>query len=290
LTQTYSPGYQPLIIIGPARSGTRLVRDWVARHPLIDKVPYDINYIWRLGNESVPHDELEPHMLDSKKVNRIRRAIESYRGKGPFLIEKTVSNCLRVPFVDAILPNARYIMLLRDGWDVIESTYRQWLAPPEWNYIFKKMLKFPLSQAPGYAFRYAIQTLAKMFGTRSSQNSTWGPRYRGIDQDVASKKLIEVCAIQWQLSVEKSHAALEALPVQRLMKIRYEDFVDDPIEQLAGVANYLGIDPEPYYKMTDLSQVSRNNIGKGKRQLTEEDLSLIGPIIKETMLELGKER
>ncbi len=135
--------YQPIILIGAARSGTKLVRDIIASHPAIAAVPYDINYIWRLGNEAFAHDELPVNCLNPRIRQSIRKEIQRFDKQTPFLIEKTVSNCLRVPFVNAIFPEAKFIHLLRNGLDVVESVYRQWMASPDWRYIWRKGRAFP---------------------------------------------------------------------------------------------------------------------------------------------------
>ena len=72
-----STPYRPIILLGAARSGTKLLRDVIATHPNIGKVPYDINYIWRLGNEFIPHDELEPEQATPIVIQRIRKSILS---------------------------------------------------------------------------------------------------------------------------------------------------------------------------------------------------------------------
>ena len=50
----------PVIVIGAARSGTKVLRDLIASHPRFRAVPYDVNYLWRMGTESVPYDDRDP--------------------------------------------------------------------------------------------------------------------------------------------------------------------------------------------------------------------------------------
>ena len=37
------------------------------------------------------------------------------------MVEKTCANTLRLPFVDKVLPEARYLHIVRDGVDVVAS-------------------------------------------------------------------------------------------------------------------------------------------------------------------------
>ena len=270
---------QPLIIIAAARSGTRLLRDTLASHPAISKVPYDVNYIWRIGNEHLDHDELEPEHIDPVAQERIRKKILSYNRGTPILVEKTVSNCLRVPFVDAIFPEALYINLVRDGMDVIESAYRKWTSPPDWGYILRKTLSYPLKDAPGYAFSYARSTLGKLITSQDHRTYTWGPRYRGIDQDIATRDCLEVCAIQWQVSTSLSKKAFSVIPADRLYSLRYEDLVTNPLGCLEDIASFLNIHPDPFAEHNDLDQITQDNIGRGKSALTPDQLHLIAPYL-----------
>lgn len=271
--------YQPLILIGAARSGTKLVRDLIAAHPAVDRVPYDINYIWRLGNEHLPHDELSPELLTPQIRQRILRGFTRYSSWAPFLIEKTVSNCLRVAYVHAVFPEARFIHLVRDGRDVIESVYRQWIAPPDWRYILEKAKSFPLTEAFGYALYYARYTCRKLVTPDKKKSGTWGPRYAGIDEDLASKDLLEVCAIQWARSVERALSDLSSLPIEQVLSIRYEDFVRNPCSYLEMIAQFAGIAPVPYLEKVNVEIVSQQNIGKGSRNLSPEQMALVLPRI-----------
>jgi hypothetical protein len=275
----------PLIIIGAARSGTKILRDIIATHPDVDRVPYDITYIWRLGNESHPDDELRPEMLTPRIGERIKRQIFKYHQEAPFLVEKTVGNCLRVDYVDAVFPQARFIHLVRDGRDVVESVYRQWLSPPDWRYIMEKARSYPLFDAWRYAGKYLLN-IVRRSSASSRKTSIWGPRYRGIEQDASQKTVEEVCAIQWVNSVRKATEAFRRFPADRLLSVRYEDFVNRPELELARVAAFAGLDPGPYRDPLCSGRVSKDNIGKGFRSFDSEQRRLVMEIIGDTLVAL----
>ncbi len=280
--------YQPVILIGAARSGTKLVRDLISTHPQADKVPYDVTYIWRLGNEAVPHDELGVEMLTPEIRQRIIDKISSFSSGAPFLVEKTVENCVRVPYVHAIFPDARFIQLVRDGRDVVESVYREWTSPPDWGYIFKKARTYPLLDAFGYAKGYTSSVLRKVVTRdRTKTNDTWGARYKGIAEDLANRDLLEVCAAQWVRSVEMSWSALSCLPAEQVLTIHYEAFVQAPAEHLKRIAKFIGLDPQPYVHLSALQQVTQKNIGKGFRHLSAEQQALVLSYIQPTLAFLG---
>jgi len=282
--------FQPLIIIGAARSGTKLLRDLIELHPEIDKVPYDVNYVWRIGNEHLEHDELSPQTVTKNAQQRIQQQIGRFSQKAPVLVEKTVSNCLRVPFIDAVYPDARYIHLVRDGYDVVESVYRQWTRSPDWTYLLQKAKTFPVRTAPRYAATYAGNMAKRLFLPDSKKSRSWGPRYQEIDADLQSKSLLEVCAIQWMQcinSATRDFATLsEPQDNQRVLTIRYESFVEDPLACLEKVATFIDLDPT-LYQTVSLPKVEKNNIGKGTQSLNSQQIDLITPIIKQTNAEIA---
>ena len=273
--------YQPVFLIGAARSGTKLVRDTIACHPEVSKIPYDINYIWRYGNENLPHDEILPDHLTLDNATKIQHYFKGYSQQKPVLIEKTVSNSLRVPFVQAIFPQAKFIHLIRDGWDVVESSYRQWIAPPDWHYIFQKVRSYPFLDAFGYASGYAMTLVGKLLNQHNGTVNSWGPRYAGIDVDIRSKPLIEVCATQWARCVTKAFSDLAKYPRSRVYTLRYEEFVRNPLAELTGIADFLKVDAHPYSSNKALG-ISANNIGKGQRNLSDEQCLLVHELIEKT--------
>jgi hypothetical protein len=166
----------------------------------------------------------------------------------------------------------------------VESVYRQWIAPPDWRYLMEKARCFPFVDAPGYALKYMLNLLKR---PNSHFHKTWGPRYQGIDEDVATKDLFEVCAIQWSRSVEKAYAALEKIESSRKLLIRYEDFVGQPEEHLVAIANFLAVDPAPYQDRIVLSRVSPDNVGKGRNQLTNIQQKVVMPHIDQMLTQFG---
>jgi hypothetical protein len=283
-----SDQYQALILIGAARSGTKVFRDLVARHPDVDKVPYDVNYVWRLGNERVPHDELIPEWLTPNIGERILGHFEALRDGAPVLMEKTVSNCLRVRYVQAVLPDALFVHLVRDGVDVIESSYRQWTAAPKWGYVLRKALSFPLREASGYGLSYAGRAIHKLVARDRGSIGTWGPRYAGIDEDAARLDLLTVCAIQWARSVEGALHGLSAVPAGRVLTVHYEEFVREPGWQLERVAEFASLSPSFYHDL-DTDLVRDDRVGRGYRNLSYDQLRLVLGRVEPLLTRLGYE-
>ncbi|HSG17766.1 MAG TPA: sulfotransferase, partial [Anaerolineae bacterium] len=196
------------------------------------------------------------------------------------------SNCLRVPFVRAVFPDALFIHLLREGRDVVESSYRQWNSRPNWTYIARKALTFPHIEAFGYARYYAGYALRRSFRrAQAVKIDTWGPRYEGIDRDLADLDLLRVCALQWTKCVQKAATSLAQLTPDRAMTIHYEEFVQRPQEHLERIACFASIDPQPYANSPEVVSVTTSFVGKGRKNLNSDQLESIAPLMEDTLRE-----
>ena len=247
-------------------SGTRLLRRLIASAKLHAEVPYDVNYIWRYGNEACPDDCLSEDSLTDEARSFIRRRIANCAGVPPGapIVEKTVSNILRIPMVRNVYPNAKFVFLSRNGRDVIESAYRCWRKPPGAGYLIHKARTFPWWECRSYAYRYARQVAARSFKLSPSLKS-WGPRYVGIDRDVRNGDLLEVCCRQWMACMHAYERARESLPANIRLELRYEDLVARPAEQIERLANFIGAEPP---NMLGVCQAAHAQQRGGKLQET----------------------
>ncbi|MFO7608153.1 MAG: sulfotransferase, partial [Candidatus Krumholzibacteriia bacterium] len=119
----------PVVIIGAARSGTKILRSMLAAHPSLSAVPFDINYVWMARHQGRRDDELVAADATPAACRFIREYLGNFAAPGTRVVEKTVGNTLRVPFVDRVFPDAVYIHLVRDGRDVAASARVQWRKP-----------------------------------------------------------------------------------------------------------------------------------------------------------------
>ncbi|MEL6682181.1 MAG: sulfotransferase [Pseudomonadota bacterium] len=249
----------PIFIIGAARSGTKFLRDCLRADTRIAAVPYDINYIWRFGQPKCSDDQLSPLTLSPAQIRFIRRTTEGQArlAPGQILLEKSVSNSLRVPFVDAIFPGARYVHLVRDGRDVALSAIKQWSAPPDYRRLVEKLRRIPISSLPYVAWYIRNSILGRRKQSGSHVN-VWGPRYPGIRADVASRTLAEVCALQWQHSVETARTDLAMLPQDSVFTVKYENLVSDR-SVIAELAAGLCLDGNSIVNKWDATVVPKHN-------------------------------
>jgi len=156
---------KPLVVIGAARSGTNLLRELVCQAPGFATWPCDeINLLWRHGNARHPDDELAPTLATPAVARYMRRRFSDIarRSHAAIVVEKTCANSLRVGFVDRILPDARYLFILRDGRDAAASAMHRFKSALDPAYTLKKLRYLPLPDLPLYAAQFAHNRITRV--------------------------------------------------------------------------------------------------------------------------------
>jgi hypothetical protein len=149
---------------------------------------------------------------------RVRRTLDR-RKKTIRLLEKTPENCLRLPFLQALFPDARIIYLVRDGRSNINSLIEGWQQP----HLFPGyQVPEPLT-IPGYV--------------RDRWAFTLIPGWR----DLTDRPLEEVCAWQWIRcnAAVLAHREQEQLPY---LTIHYESLIREPGFVLPQIADFIDVD------------------------------------------------
>lgn len=282
---TSEASLRPIVLVGAARSGTKAFRDALAIASGIPAVPYDVSYVWRHGNESMPHDRQMPADVKASTRRMVDSFLRRYAVDGR-VIEKTVGSSLRVGYVHEIVPNANFVHLVRDGVDVAESARRQWLEPVNYSYLRDKIRHFPPRLLATYGRRYAM-SLVRQRTSEDGRSASWGPRYPGIDADVASVDLLAICARQWRASVSLARDDFADFSIDHL-EVRYEDLVREPGAVLERVirASDLPIDEAA---IAAGAATVRPGAGAAGR-LTEAECEMLNGEIGDLLVELGYSR
>lgn len=264
--------FTPVIIIGAGRSGTNILRDCLTGLPGFATWDCDeIDPIWRHGNLDWPDDAI-PYERATPGVRRFIRGafVRLWRrmGRPAFVVEKTCANSLRVPFVDRVLPEARYLYLVRDGADIVASAARRWqgdLEVPGLRYYWAKIRNAPKLDLPVHGLRFLRNRIALLAGGQKRM-ATWGPRWPGM-QAHADASVEEVCARQWAACVKASDAAFDDMSPDRVLKIHYEEMVARPGDVLTRIAGFLGADVTLGDITAATAGVRASSVGKGRQVL-----------------------
>ena len=277
--------YQKVIIIGAPRSGTNMLRDILTSFDNIATWPCDeINYIWRHGNMFYPSDEIPSQNVTNQVKKYILGSFNFIHKKynADFLIEKTCANSLRVPFVDKVVPDAKYIFIYRDGIDVTGSAKKRWTAKLDISYILRKARFIPITDLPIYTARYLFARFFRFF-SKEGRLAFWGPAIDDMDTILQKYSLNEVCALQWQRCVDKAEDAFSKMSDDKVIRLRYEDFVCQPENELNRILKFIGKDIEAEKVVNAVKNVSDRSIGKGRKALGDRETSNIEALVKDTL-------
>lgn len=283
--------FTPLLIIGAPRSGTNILRDILSFHPSISTWPCDeLNQMWRHYNSSSRTDELQVSDATSHVVVFIRKFFADFHRhtKTPFILEKTCANSLRVPFVATVFPEAKYIHIVRNGLDSIPSARICWGIGFRPVYLFKKLRYVPLGDLFSYFHRFFFSYFRRLF-SKDKRVGMWGPIYFGMDHDISTKSLLEVCSIQWQKCVDSATTDLRSINSSSVFYLRYEDLVLNPVSTITAIFRFLGLENPEYYASSFSSLINPNSIGKGSRSISKSDCALIQSIVGQTLISHGYE-
>ena len=264
---------RPIFIVGAPRSGTSMLYAILRASSQLANWPGEAHEVW----EADFHPALRgwsSNALDAADARgeageRIKRAFYLVAGSRRRLIDKTPRNALRVPFVDALFPDARYVFLVRDGRDNVNSLINAWRTP-----------------------RYRTYRLPDPHAIPGADPNWWKfVLYPGWEAD-RTGPLEVVAAKQWVSSNDSAAVALEPLG-GRARTIRYEDFVDDPEACTGTILHGLGLPYEDQVRAKarlartkPINVVTPPESGKWRRENPKE-IAAIEELIAPTMERLG---
>ena len=279
----------PAIIIGAGRSGTNALRDALSTLRQFQTWPCDeINYIWRHGNRDFPTDQLTRDHATAEVRSYIQKQFDKQAAidSQATLIEKTCANSLRVGFVHEILPDARFIHIVRDGRDVAASAMDRWTAPLDVPYLAAKARYVPASDLPYYASRYLGSRLAKV---RSAEDrlSWWGPKFEGMELLTPETPLVEVAARQWERSVSLAVEQLAEIPQSQVINVQYQSLAEDPFGTLKRITNELGEPIADTALSIAAATIHAGSVGKWKTALSPDEVELLSPIVEPALRLIG---
>ncbi|MCB0153216.1 MAG: sulfotransferase [Anaerolineae bacterium] len=298
---------QTVFIVGSPRSGTTLLGDILDLHPQIGRW-YEPYFVLDRHFQDAPNDCRTAFDATDLVRQDILRAFVAFRQKRNcrIVIDKTPRNCLRIPFLQAIFPQAKFIHMLRDGRDTTLSIYREWCKRENivghgknfWQGI--GILKEFLDEHPTWdhkiaALRFEIGSPANLFKGRTQLfyrlrrwhgRVGWGPQFAGWQALIDQVSTLEFNAFQWAKCIEAVLETSPHLDQSRFLEIRYEPLLEQPNQTLSQIFNFLEID-QPTDFVLRLPQLKNSNTGKWREAFSAEEQARIAPIVEPLLNRLG---
>ena len=232
----------PIILLGNTRSGTTIVQQVIGTHPEVVEW-YEPRTLWLYADPGRHHDEFDESDATDKVKRYIRAQFLKYQKQhgNRIVMEKTPANILKISYVRAIFPEATYLFMVRNPLSFISSVELKWQRTLSMKGIRRRLQSTPPTQLHYYLGRLISDQISKRV-LRQKYRSVWGPRYKGMDQDLATEDLLVVIARQWAVCSRKAEAALAKFESGRVLRLRYEDFVVDPIPDVERICAHAGLE------------------------------------------------
>nr|CCF78721.1 conserved hypothetical protein [Rubrivivax gelatinosus S1] len=270
----------PVFVVGCSRSGTTITYETLAHAPGFRSFGWEIPQFWDALHGPLTNGwHSEAAGRDDARPEHRKAALRFFYqrlGPGPVL-DKTCINVMRVPYLLALFPRAKFVFIQRDGRDNISSMIDGWRYG-------RTDGRFELSQFFGpFPEEVAIEG-----GAFREWAFFVPPGWR----DYNRASLAEVCAFQW---ISANRLALDAraeVPPEQWIHLRYEDIFERPVEMFREAFERLDV------AFTDDLQARCANLqptsvvkGKPKREKwrdhNPQEIEAVLPMIRPLMHELG---
>jgi hypothetical protein len=231
----------PIILFGNFRSGTTLLQELISTHPDVVSL-YEPVGLWLYADPGRDHDEFDETDATDKVKRYVRSEFLKYQQEhgNRIIVEKTPHNILRIPYVRAIFPEAHFLYIVRNPLSFVSSVELKWQKPASRKRILKRLKFTPITQWHHYLKRFLSQQWNNRILGRKYL-SIWGPRYKGIQDDRQTEDLMTVIARQWSRATRKAENDLALFEEGQVLRLKYEDFVQDPISDMERICAHCGL-------------------------------------------------
>jgi len=257
---------RPIFIVGCPRSGNTVLFQLLRHLPGVATIGHEGHILWDTFHplEAVGY---ESHALGPQDVRRFERRylawiIPALAGRGRFL-DKTPRNVLRLPYLDALFPDARYVFVRRDPRGAVSSLIVGWRK----------------QQVRG-------SHIPEPFQVQGIPQRRWFYLLTPGWRDLNGRTVEEVCAHQFLACQEAIDGFAPRLSQDRFTEVRYEDLVTDPVAEVKriGEAVETGFDPA---SADAIRGIVRPDPPDKWRTRTPEEIERVLPLLAPALERLG---
>ena len=211
-------------MLGCPRSGTTVLLQALLRCPGLRSVQSEGHILWdefhHPSERGWDSDALTAADLTAREREYVYAAARLWT-RGSRFVDKTPESCLRVPYLDALFPDASFVFLRRRAADNVSSLMEAWRARP-------RFVKYRLPE--------------RLTGLGPLSGNLWSfvlvPGWR----ELVAARLEEICVHQYLACNEAVLEARRGVPQSRWVDVAYEDLVRAPVDELERICGRLGVD------------------------------------------------
>lgn len=212
---------------------------YFVRRPLMKRVfptPVEGEPIYRRCG--IPLFPARGYRPDERVAGRLRDAFAAIQSgaRGELLLSKRTSNNRRIPALDTVFPNAKYVHVIRDGREVADSLLRvEW-----WG---------------GHRVWWDGRTADEM--ERSGEDS------------------LTIAARNWVYEMNELRHGFASIAPERILEVRYERLLAEPERRLGEILDFIGLDADADYLGAIRSLQLRYRPGSWQRRWNDAQLAMV---------------
>jgi len=230
----YKPIKKPIFILGTGRSGTTILGIVLSMHRAVGYLN-EPKAIWHLIH---PHEDIIGNYSQSDAKYRLaaedatdemrQRAVQMFGAyltttRSERLVDKYPELIFRVDFVRALFPDARFIFLVRNGWDTCHSI-ANWSKRLGGEVDSEKHDWWGVNDRK---WQLLVEQLVKTDPVFSEV----------VDEINCFEQHLDRAAIEWIITMQEGLRLLQASP-ECTHLVRFEDLTANPDETLAELCSF----------------------------------------------------
>jgi hypothetical protein len=221
------PPQRPILVIGCPRSGTTALLDVLLRSAQLRSIHNEGHILWQPHHHPADRgwdsDRLGARDVGERERQYVYLAVRLFV-RGRRFVDKTPENCLRIPYLLELFPDASFVFLRRRPADNVSSLMEGWRARPRFV---------------TYRLPERLDGLGALSGNRWSFVLIPGWR------DLRSAPLEEICARQYIACNEEVLRARDAVEGSRWHEVAYEELMSAPVETARNLFERLDLVVSP---------------------------------------------
>lgn len=279
---------RPVLIVGTPRSGKTTVSRLVASSGEFAQFDEQV-LMWEGGISPGKDDCRTVDMATTSVRESIRcRCLEMLQASGhKRYLDNLPAHALRLPFINAVMPEARIIHVVRDPLECVPEMMFGWQNKESASKIVRRRVaKSNIKTLIPLAMRFVMNYLhVRIYGIRR----TWGPRVPGIGEIARSHDAAYIAAHQWSGIVDKVMSDIECLPNLKALQVRFDQLVRNPVPEVEKIARFVEIDNHEQLQKFASANLKKNYVHYEPCRVEpdEQQWQKIISIVKPTAIKLG---